>query len=144
MTKLHKQRIRLFLILLSTLSIIVALVLYALTENINLFYTPTQVTESLGAKRAVKLGGMVVKGSVKYEEGLNVKFTLTDFKGHIPVVYDGILPDLFKEGQGIVAEGNLSTEGIFLASRVLAKHDENYMPPGIDLAKANGDGGNDT
>jgi cytochrome c-type biogenesis protein CcmE len=112
------------------LSLVTALVLYALRQNISLFYTPTQVFkgEVLG-KKSIRLGGMVVKGSIVRSRGdLSVQFQLTDFKETVTVHYRGILPDLFREGQGIVTLGVLGEKGHFLAEEVLAKHDANYMP----------------
>lgn len=116
---------------LALICIALALILYALRQNISLFYTPAQIAAGQAPlHHAIRLGGMVKKGSVIRVAGdLSVRFTLTDFKSEIPVSYKGILPDLFREGQGIVAEGQLRDATHFEASRVLAKHDENYMPP---------------
>lgn len=118
------------------------LVLYALRQNINLFYTPTELRQGKAPTNAlVRLGGMVMKGSVKHDEkSLKVLFTLTDFKKTIVVSYTGILPTLFREGQGIVTQGRLSKDGTFMAVEVLAKHDANYMPPSLKktLAKNKG------
>lgn len=116
----------------------VGIILYALSENINLFYTPTEIKAAmLYSDKTVRLGGMVVPGSVVYGENLKVQFLLTDFEESVTVIYDGVLPDLFKEGQGIVAQGVLLNAGpTFYAKQVLAKHDENYMPP--ELGKING------
>lgn len=130
-TSLHRKRIMSFIILMSLISVVVTLVLYALNENINLFYTPSEISQSYNSARSVKLGGMVVNGSIVYKDGMDVSFTLTDFKETVNVSYKGILPDLFKEGQGIVTEGNLREDGIFIAKKVFAKHDEKYMPPNI-------------
>jgi cytochrome c-type biogenesis protein CcmE len=109
------------------------LILYALRQNVDLYYTPSQLM-ALGQVRAhdVRLGGLVVKGSVKkIPETLKIYFTLTDGHQNIEVRYDGILPALFREGQGIVAQGQLNNFGIFVADQVLAKHDSNYKPPEI-------------
>ncbi|GGI78739.1 cytochrome c maturation protein CcmE [Legionella impletisoli] len=115
------------------------LVLYALRQNLSLFYSPTQISEGQAPyHHAIRVGGMVVKDSVKRTgEGLFVQFQITDFKHTLSIEYKGILPDLFREGQGIVAQGILEKAGHFKALEVLAKHDENYMPPEVrdSLAK---------
>lgn len=110
---------------------VVGLVLYALRQNINLFYTPAQLfaAERMPIHR-IRIGGMVQAHSVKRGSDLNVSFTITDFKKELQVQYSGVLPDLFKEGQGVVALGTMNTDQIFIAEQILAKHDENYMPPG--------------
>jgi cytochrome c-type biogenesis protein CcmE len=107
----------------------VALILMALSENINHFYDPSQVVAGEAPQNhTFRIGGMVVDGSVQRDEGsLKVRFDLTDYKEQVTVSYEGILPDLFREGQGIVAIGKLSNN-LFVAEEVLAKHDENYMP----------------
>ncbi|HEY4168422.1 MAG TPA: cytochrome c maturation protein CcmE, partial [Reyranella sp.] len=98
------------------------------------FYSPTQVAEKHpGAGRRLRIGGLVEQGSVK-KDGQEVRFIVTDLKKTLPVVYRGLLPDLFREGQGVVAEGTLGADGVFTAREVLAKHDEKYMPP--EVAKA--------
>lgn len=108
----------------------VAIILYAFSNNINLFYTPSELLAAeVIPEKVIRLGGMVVPGSVTYGDDLKVEFVLTDFEANIPVSYQGILPDLFKEGQGIVAQGKVTGDRRFNASQVLAKHDENYMPP---------------
>jgi cytochrome c-type biogenesis protein CcmE len=126
------------LFILFIVSIASTLVLYALRQNISLFYTPTQV--ALGEAplhHAIRVGGMVEKGSiVRAAKGLEVQFKITDFKKTITVTYQGILPDLFREGQGIVAEGQVTDTLYFRASQVLAKHDANYMPPEVKAALA--------
>lgn len=132
MSVMHQKRIVLVLTLVVGLSVGVGLVLYALSQNINLFYTPTQLaTEQITPNKTIRVGGMVVKGSVKRLDALAVEFTVTDFKHETKVRYQGIMPDLFKEGQGAVALGKVGTNGEFVAQQVLAKHDENYMPPEI-------------
>jgi cytochrome c-type biogenesis protein CcmE len=112
-------------------SIAVGLVLYALRGNVNLYFTPTQVfNNEVPNGRSFRIGGLVEEGSVKREkDGLTVNFVITDTHKSIPVVYKGILPDLFKEGKGVVAQGKVAANGVMLADEVLAKHDENYMPP---------------
>lgn len=110
-----------------------ALVLYALRQNISLFYTPTQIfAGNAPLHHRIRIGGMVVKHSVqRAQAGLQVHFQVTDFQHTLDVIYTGILPDLFREGQGIVAQGTLLNRTYFKATQVLAKHDENYMPPEV-------------
>lgn len=108
------------------ISAAVALTLYALRQNINLFYTPSELLLA-APKQRVRLGGMVAQNSVQYLEGLRLTFTVTDFKNSVYVDFTGIPPDLFKEGQGLVALGKFDGQ-IFVAEQILAKHDENYMP----------------
>ena len=109
----------------------VGLVLYALKNNVSLYFTPTQVYNKEAPQgRNFRIGGLVEAGSVKREtDGLTVHFNITDNARIMPVVYKGILPDLFKEGKGVVAQGKLEADNVFHAEEVLAKHDENYMPP---------------
>ncbi|MBI5007375.1 MAG: cytochrome c maturation protein CcmE [Nitrosomonadales bacterium] len=109
----------------------VGLVLYALKNNVSLYFTPTQVFDKEAPQgRNFRIGGLVEPGSVKREtDGLTVNFNITDNHKVMPVVYKGILPDLFKEGKGVVAQGKLDEANVFRADEVLAKHDENYMPP---------------
>ena len=114
---------------LAALGAATALVLMAFQENLVFFFTPTQVAANEAPKgRLFRIGGMVEKGSVK-REGVEVRFVVTDTAKTIPVVYRGSLPDLFREGKGVVAQGTLGADGVFTAREVLAKHDENYMPP---------------
>jgi cytochrome c-type biogenesis protein CcmE len=114
--------------LLSATGIVAALVLNAFQSNLVFFYSPTQVASNEApANRTFRVGGMVEEGSV-VREGLNVRFVVTDTAKSVPVRYTGILPDLFQEGKGVVAQGQLQ-DGVFFAREVLAKHDENYMPP---------------
>jgi cytochrome c-type biogenesis protein CcmE len=116
---------------LAALGIAVALVLNAFRSNLVFFYTPTQIASGEAPKgRNFRIGGLVESESVKrVPDGLGVTFIVTDGAKSIPVRYSGILPDLFKEGRGVVAQGHLGEEGNFVATEVLAKHDENYMPP---------------
>ncbi len=108
------------------------LVLFAMRDSIVFFYTPSDLAEQQLAKdQRFRLGGLVAAGSIKRDAGTKVRFTVTDTIKTVPVVYDGILPDLFREGQGVVTEGRLDTAGVFQADSVLAKHDENYMPPEV-------------
>jgi cytochrome c-type biogenesis protein CcmE len=114
---------------LAALGVASALVLSAFNENLVFFFTPTQVAaHEAPVGRTFRIGGMVVPGSLK-REGVEVRFVVTDTAKQIPVVYRGQLPDLFKEGKGVVAQGSLGANGVFTAREVLAKHDENYMPP---------------
>ena len=109
----------------------VGLVLNALDKNVSLYFTPTQVfNDEAPHGRSFRIGGLVKEGSVKREtDGLTVNFEISDTHRSIPVVYKGILPDLFKEGKGVVAQGRVEPNGVMVADEVLAKHDENYMPP---------------
>jgi cytochrome c-type biogenesis protein CcmE len=114
--------------------VVVALTLAyrAFQQNLLYFFSPTQVASGEAPHREFRLGGMVVDHSVEREPGsLTVKFVLTDFANSIPVSYTGVLPDLFREGQGIIARGTMSANGVFTAQEVIAKHDENYMPPEV-------------
>jgi cytochrome c-type biogenesis protein CcmE len=112
------------------------LVLNAFQSNLVFFYTPTQVFDNEAPKdRNFRIGGLVEPGSVARADGsVEVSFKVTDNAKAIPVIYQGILPDLFKEGKGVVAQGTLGADGVFKASQVLAKHDENYMPPEAEEA----------
>jgi cytochrome c-type biogenesis protein CcmE len=111
------------------LGVATALVLGAFQKNLVFFFTPSQVAANEApAGRTFRIGGMVLDGSVK-REGVEVRFSVTDTAKSIPVVYRGALPDLFREGKGVVAQGELGGDGVFRAREVLAKHDENYMPP---------------
>ena len=114
---------------LAVLGVAVALVLNAFQSNLVFFFSPTDVVENKAPQgRTFRIGGLVEDKSVK-RDGVTVRFNVTDTAKTIPVVYTGILPDLFKEGKGVVAQGKLGPDGVFTASEVLAKHDENYMPP---------------
>ncbi|ASK33525.1 cytochrome c maturation protein CcmE [Alloalcanivorax mobilis] len=133
MNPVRKQRLFVVLAILAGLALATALAVYALRQNINLFYTPQQVVNGeapLGAK--MRVGGLVVDNSVQRDlDTLDVTFTVTDGKGSFQIHYQGILPDLFREGQGIVANGTLVSRDRFEADEVLAKHDETYMPPEV-------------
>ena len=134
--KMTPKRRRLWLVVgsLCVLGAAATLVLTALSDNIVFFYSPTQVAEkSPGPDRRFRLGGLVEEGSVK-KDGQEIRFTVTDLQKTMPVVYRGLLPDLFREGQGVIAEGTLGADGTFVAREVLAKHDENYMPPEVARA----------
>lgn len=111
------------------LGVATALVLNAFQSNLVFFYTPSQIASNEAPQgKSFRVGGMVETGSVK-REGVEVRFVVTDTAKSVPVVYSGILPDLFREGKGVVAQGQLGPDGVFRAREVLAKHDENYMPP---------------
>jgi cytochrome c-type biogenesis protein CcmE len=117
------------------LMVAVGLVLYALRDSIVFFHTPSDLAEKhIAPGERFRLGGLVAAGSVKRGDGAKVDFVVTDTLKDVPVTYEGVLPDLFREGQGVVAEGKLTPEGLFVADTVLAKHDETYMPP--EVAKA--------
>jgi cytochrome c-type biogenesis protein CcmE len=127
-----KPRHRRFLLIaaaLAVLSVTAAFVLNAFQSNLVFFFTPTQVAQGEAPQgRVFRVGGMVKEGSVKRDQ-VTIEFVVTDTARDIPVRYTGLLPDLFKEGKGVVAQGKLDEHGLFVASEVLAKHDENYMPP---------------
>ena len=115
----------------AALAIAATLVLTAFQQNLVFFFTPSQVAANEAPQgKTFRIGGMVEKGSVaRQADGLTVRFIVTDTAKSIPVVYSGALPDLFREGKGVVAQGRIGPDGVFRASEVLAKHDENYMPP---------------
>lgn len=133
MHPIRKKRLTIVLFLLVGLSVAVGLTTYALRQNINLFYDPTQIAAGEAPVDVrIRAGGMVEAGSViRDPDSLKVAFRVTDFNASVPVEYTGILPDLFAEGQGVVAMGRLDKHGRFIADQVLAKHDENYMPPEV-------------
>jgi len=127
--KVRHKRLAAIALGLVALGIATALVLTAFEKNLVFFFTPSQVAANEAPQgRLFRIGGMVEKGSVK-REGIEVRFVVTDTAKTIPVVYRGALPDLFREGKGVVAQGTLGSDGVFRAREVLAKHDENYMPP---------------
>jgi cytochrome c-type biogenesis protein CcmE len=140
MKRRHK-RIAFILVGLAGLGVAAYLVANAFRNNLVFFFSPTQVAaKEAPVNRTFRVGGLVQEGSLKREsDGLTVRFTVTDTAANVPVVYKGILPDLFKEGRGCVAQGKIGADGVFQADQVLAKHDENYMPPeagqAIDKAK---------
>jgi len=129
----RRQRFALIAIGLLALSLATYLVLSALGGNLSYFFSPTEVAQgNAPEQREFRLGGMVKEGSVKRDPGdLTVTFVVTDHNQAMKVSYTGILPDLFDEGQGVIAQGKLNSNGVFLATEVLAKHDENYMPPEV-------------
>lgn len=138
MNPARKRKLLVLIFSFIILSLASGLVLYALRQNISLFYTPTQIVEGEAPQnQGIRVGGMVEKGSlIRAKEGLSVEFKVTDFKKTVTVIHTGILPDLFREGQGVVIEGQLIDNYHVKASRVLAKHDENYMPPEVKAALA--------
>lgn len=139
--KRRHRRIAFIVAGLTALGIAAALMLNSFQENLVFFFSPSQVAaREAPTERAFRVGGLVKEGTVKREnDGLTVRFVVTDTAESIPVVYKGILPDLFKEGKGCVAQGRLGSDGVFYADEVLAKHDENYMAPeageALDKAK---------
>ena len=142
MNPIRKKRLYIVLAILAGVGVAVALALSALQQNINLFYTPTQIAQGEAPQDTrIRAGGMVAEKSLKRTgDSLDVEFVVTDFTHNVTIRYRGILPDLFREGQGIVALGKLDANGELIADEVLAKHDENYMPP--EVTKALQDSGN--
>jgi cytochrome c-type biogenesis protein CcmE len=140
MKRRHK-RVGFILVGLAGLGVAAYLVANAFRNNLVFFFSPTQVAaKEAPVNRTFRVGGLVQEGSLKRDnDGLTVRFIVTDTAANVPVVYKGILPDLFKEGRGCVAQGKIGADGVFQADQVLAKHDENYMPPeagqAIDKAK---------
>lgn len=134
--KTRHKRLSFLLLGLAALGLASVFVLNAFNSNLVFFFSPSQVAaKEAPIGRSFRIGGMVEQGSLKRESnGLTVNFVVTDTAKTIPVVYHGILPDLFKEGKGVVAQGKLTEDGVFHADEVLAKHDENYMPPEVAAA----------
>ncbi len=132
----RKKKLGIILFIAAGLSVATGVTLFALSQNINMFFTPTQVANGevqIGTQ--FRIGGMVKENSIERAgDSLKVAFVTTDYASDVPIHYEGILPDLFREGQGIVAEGKMDSSGVFQASRVLAKHDENYMSPEVKAA----------
>ena len=127
--KPRHKRIAIAVGVLGAVGVAVGLILNAFNSNLVFFYTPTQVAAKEAPQgKSFRIGGMVQSGSV-VREGVTVRFLVTDTAKTMPVRFDGVLPDLFKEGKGVVAQGQLGPDGVFVAREVLAKHDENYMPP---------------
>ncbi len=133
MTPARKKRLALIGLMVGGIAVGLTFALKALDENIMFFFTPTEVSEGKAPKNGLfRMGGMVVTGSVSRPgDGLTAQFDLTDNGKQVTVRYTGILPDLFREGQGIIANGKIGGDGVFIAQEVLAKHDENYMPPEV-------------
>ena len=136
MNPVRKKRLFIVLAILAGVGIAVALALSALQQNINLVYTPSQIAAGEAPEGTrIRAGGLVEEGSVKRtNDSLSVAFRVTDGAQAITITYQGILPDLFREGQGIVALGRVNADGVLVADEVLAKHDENYMPPEVTQA----------
>lgn len=139
MTPIRKKRLTLILLMIVGIGLAAFLASRALDENLMFFYEPSQIVAGEAPKEhPIRVGGLVVNGSIqRRSDGLTVAFDVTDNAEKITVEYTGILPDLFREGQGIVALGKLNDKNIFVASEVLAKHDENYMPPEVASALKN-------
>lgn len=133
MNPIRKQRLYALVAILIGSLLAVWLVVSALSENMNLFYSPSEIKEAMiNEDILIRAGGMVKKGSIiKSKDTLNVSFTVTDYQNDLVINYKGILPDLFAENAGVVVRGNLNKDGSFKAIEVLAKHDENYMPPEV-------------
>ena len=133
MNPLRKQRLYALIAVLIGSLLATWLVVSALSENMNLFYSPSEILEvDINENVLIRAGGMVKQGSIeKSKDSLNVRFTVTDYQNELIINYEGILPDLFDENAGVVVRGNLKTDGTFKAIEVLAKHDENYMPPEV-------------
>jgi len=133
MTPVRRQRLILILLMVAGVATAATFALRAFNENLMYFFSTTEVAEGKAPKDAkFRLGGMVVNGSIsRPNKDILVRFDLTDYGKQVTVEYSGILPDLFREGQGIVANGRLNEKGVFVAEEVLAKHDENYMPPEV-------------
>jgi cytochrome c-type biogenesis protein CcmE len=130
--KARHKRLGFVLVGLVILGLAAVLVFKALDKNLSYFFSPTEVAQHQAPEQHVfRLGGLVEQGSLKREQGLTVRFSVTDKANTILVRYTGILPDLFKEGQGVIAQGKLGPDGVFVADEVLAKHDETYMPPEV-------------
>ena len=140
MNPLRKQRLYALIAVLIGSLLATWLVVSALSENMNLFYSPSEILGvDIDENILIRAGGMVKQGSIeKSKDSLNVRFTVTDYQNELIINYEGILPDLFDENAGVVVRGNLKTDGTFKAIEVLAKHDENYMPPEVaKLIEAN-------
>ena len=133
MNPLRKQRLYALIAVLIGSLLATWLVVAALSENMNLFYSPSEILGvDIDENVLIRAGGMVKQGSIeKSKDSLNVRFTVTDYQNELIINYEGILPDLFDENAGVVVRGNLKTDGTFKAIEVLAKHDENYMPPEV-------------
>jgi cytochrome c-type biogenesis protein CcmE len=132
----RKQRLLIIMFILIVAGLAAGLLGYTLKENINLFYPPADIAAGKApVGKAIRAGGMVQEGSLqRASDSLKIRFVVTDYSAVVIVEYEGILPDLFAEGEGVVASGKLGEDGVFYASEVLAKHDENYMPPEVSYA----------
>lgn len=136
MRPIRKRRLQLVLLLVVGVSVTMGIALMALQENLNHFYSPAQIAAGgVETDKTIRAGGLVVPGSVKRDpNSLMAEFQVTDYTGYVTIRYEGILPDLFAEGQGIIAIGSLGTDMVVTAEQVLAKHDEEYMPPEVARA----------
>lgn len=133
----RKQRLMIVLFIVFGSAMAVGLTLFAINEGLNVFFTPTEIAEgAVPPGQNIRIGGMVKEGSVQREglEGSRIEFVATDFNEEVRVAFDGVLPDLFREGQGVVADGYLDPSGVFQARQILAKHDENYMSAEVKAA----------
>ena len=135
----RKKRIYLISLFFLTIATSIYLILWALRDNIVFFYSPTEIQQKISIKEInemskLRLGGMVKESSIKQLNDGSINFIITDFNKEMVVFYKGIIPDLFKEEQGVIAEGSVNKEGMFIANSILAKHDENYMPPEVQNA----------
>ena len=142
----RKKRIYLISLFFITIATSIYLILWALRDNIVFFYSPSEIQQKINLKEIdemskLRLGGMVKESSIEQLNDGSINFIITDFDREMVVFYKGIIPDLFKEQQGVIAEGSINNEGIFIANSILAKHDENYMPPEVQdtLKKVYGD-----
>ena len=132
----RKKRIYLISLFFITIASSIYLILWALRDNIVFFYSPSEIQQKINLKEIdemskLRLGGMVKESSIEQLNNGSINFIITDFDREMVVFYKGIIPDLFKEQQGVIAEGSINNEGIFIANSILAKHDENYMPPEV-------------
>jgi len=136
MNAVRKKRLIFVLAIVATVALALTLALLALSQNINLFYTPTQIASGEAPRDArIRAGGMVRPGTLKRaKDSLSVRFVVTDYAHDLAIEYQGILPDLFREGQGVVALGRINPGGVLVAEQILAKHDETYMPPEVTQA----------
>jgi len=137
MTPARKQKLMIVGSIVLGSAIAVGLMLYAFDQGLNVFFTPTEIAEGkVGPDQKIRIGGMVKMGSLVKQglEGTRIEFMATDTNVDIPVAYTGVLPDLFREGQGVVAEGHIDANGVFQANTILAKHDENYMSAEVKAA----------
>ena len=135
----RKKRIYLISLFFITIATSIYLILWALRDNIVFFYSPSEIQQKINLKEIdemskLRLGGMVKESSIKQLNDGSINFIITDFNKEMIVFYKGIIPDLFKEEQGVIAEGSVNKEGMFIANSILAKHDENYMPPEVQSA----------
>jgi cytochrome c-type biogenesis protein CcmE len=133
--KARHKRLALLISGVGVLALAATLVINALGNNLSYFFTPTEIAENKAPKdHLFRLGGLVEPGSLQRGQELTARFAVTDNRNRIMVSYTGILPDLFQEGQGVIAQGRMGADGVFVAEEVLAKHDENYMPPEVAAA----------